>query len=579
MAERNTVGFIVHFLKAHPRRSALLIGLMFLAGISEGIGIVTVLPLIEATAGQSGQQEPSALSQTVIGSLERVGLPTSLEVLLLVVVAGMFMKAAFSLLAMKQVGYTVSRVSTELRLSLIDALLKARWTYFTGQPAGRFSALIGVEASRSANGYRHVCTLIAASIQALVYLGAAMLVAWQIAALAVAAGLLLVVLLGRLVQVSRAAGAAQTALKKALLARLTDSLQGIKPIKAMGRESKLQPLLEAETRGINKAQERQVLASETLKAAQEPILIMMLAIGLYATLTFADIPLSTILVMALVFNRLSGRLSVIQTEYQAIATGESAFWSLRSAILEAQENRERGSRSLRTVTLSRGIEFNDVHFSYGNQPVLRGVSLTIGAGKFVTIGGPSGAGKTTIADLLVGLHNPHSGQILLDGVPLSDLDLTSWRHCIGYVPQEMFLFHDTVYRNVTLGDETLTREDVNDALKLAGAWDFICELPEGLDTVLGERGSRLSGGQRQRVAIARALVHRPRLLILDEITTALDPKTEAAICRTLQELRSRTTILAISHQQALMDAADVVYRLREGEVREQRVAGEILTAI
>jgi ATP-binding cassette subfamily C protein len=135
---------------------------------------------------------------------------------------------------------------------------------------------------------------------------------------------------------------------------------------------------------------------------------------------------------------------------------------------------------------------------------------------------------------------------------------------IGYVPQETLLLHDTVFINVTLGDRELTEQNVEQALRAAGAWDFVAAMPQGMLSTVGERGSALSGGQRQRIAIARALVHNPRLLILDEATTALDPATEVGICATLRELRGELTILAISHQSAILEAADRAYRLQDG---------------
>src|SRR5690606_21587447 len=150
-------------------------------------------------------------------------------------------------------------------------------------------------------------------------------------------------------------------------------------------------------------------------------------------------------------------------------------------------------------------------------------------GKLTTLIGPSGAGKTTLSDVLLGLVRPRSGQILVDGVPLEELNLEQWRELVGYVPQELFLFHDTVMNNVTLGDPHITPEEVREALEAAGAWSFVEQLPQGMDTVVGERGTLLSGGQRQRISIARALVRKPKLLLLDEVTSALDPATEAEI--------------------------------------------------
>jgi ATP-binding cassette subfamily C protein len=165
---------------------------------------------------------------------------------------------------------------------------------------------------------------------------------------------------------------------------------------------------------------------------------------------------------------------------------------------------------------------------------------------------------------VIGLLRPQSGAVLIDGRPLSELDLKAWRHMIGYVPQETLLLHDSVMHNVTLDDPRLSEEDAIRALKSAGGWEFVERLPQGIYSTVGERGGKLSGGQRQRIMIARALVNRPRLLILDEATSALDPASEAAIGRTMQQLRGDLTILAISHQTALVDAADRVYRLEKG---------------
>jgi ATP-binding cassette subfamily C protein len=198
--------------------------------------------------------------------------------------------------------------------------------------------------------------------------------------------------------------------------------------------------------------------------------------------------------------------------------------------------------------------------------VLKGLNAHIPAGSFVAVHGESGSGKTTFADLVVGLHRPTEGRILVDGFPLGELDLGSWRRCIGYVPQELLLFSESIFLNVTLGDPAYSREDAETALRLAGAWDFVRAKPGGLDHPMGDRGTMVSGGQRQRIALARALVGRPSLLILDEVTTALDPDTELAICNTLKSLTSQVTILAISHQEAMRNAASQVLVLRHGRM-------------
>ena len=205
--------------------------------------------------------------------------------------------------------------------------------------------------------------------------------------------------------------------------------------------------------------------------------------------------------------------------------------------------------------------------SYDGRAVLEDTSLEIPFGRITALVGPSGAGKTTVSDLVIGLITPDRGEILVDDLPLSRIDTRAWRESIGYVPQELFLLNDSVLMNVTLGESSLGREQVEEALRRAGGWDFVSKLPQGMDSKVGERGARLSGGQRQRIAIARALVHEPCLLVLDEATTALDPDTEASVWESLLQLQGQVTILAVSHQPKLARVADRVYRIEGGKAR------------
>jgi ATP-binding cassette subfamily C protein len=216
--------------------------------------------------------------------------------------------------------------------------------------------------------------------------------------------------------------------------------------------------------------------------------------------------------------------------------------------------------------VTRSIRFENVGFAYATGWVLREVRLEIQAGGWTTIVGPSGAGKTTLVDLVTALLRPQTGEVWIDDAPLADVDRRAWRRMIGYVPQETLLLGDSVLANVTLGEPDVAVADAEAALRAAGAWEFVAALPQRMETSIGERGARLSGGQRQRIAIARALVHRPALLILDEATSALDADSEAEICATLQALRGTLTILAVSHRPALVEAADRVYRVDEGRV-------------
>ncbi len=215
-------------------------------------------------------------------------------------------------------------------------------------------------------------------------------------------------------------------------------------------------------------------------------------------------------------------------------------------------------------SLDAPIRFEAVTFAYDDRPVLDALSAVIRPNTLTVVFGPSGSGKSTFIDLLLGLAKPSGGRILVGDVPLNDIDLRSWRAQIGFVPQEVLLFNDTLLSNITLDDPALSRADVEASLKEAGAWSFVSALPRGLDTEVGERGSMLSGGQRQRIALARALVRRPSLLILDEATSALDPEIERAIWEELKVLTRRHTIVAVTHQPRVLGLADAVLGLENG---------------
>jgi ATP-binding cassette, subfamily C, bacterial len=552
---------IGYFLLAYPSRSLLLIVMLVLAGMAEALGIATLLPLLDAVGGDP--QQPSAAGKAVERFLARIGTTPSLANLLIMIVAAMILKAAFRLLAMQQVGYTVAHVATDLRLRLLRALTASSWPFFVGQPLGRFSNAVSAEVVTAATAYRAACALFAGFVQVLVYTAVAMLVSWQVALLALAAGGFIVLALSRAIRMSRDAGQRQTSALKNLTRRLTDALAGIKAIKAMGREEHLKPLLEHETEALRGAQQKQVLAGELLNSAQEPILALLLAVGIYAGVVVFRLPIGYVFMLGFLFYRLAGRITLMQSEYQGIAWGEAAFESLRDVTDSAIAAREDTSGTY-VPTLRNEILFNEVTFSYGDKTVLRRANLRVGAGEFVTIIGPSGAGKTTAVDLLVGLFVPTAGTILIDGVDLKEVDLRAWRQFVGYVPQDTFLFHDTLKENVTLGDSSLGTEQVLRALRLAGADEIVASLPEGIFTVLGERGARLSGGQRQRVGLARALVRMPAVLILDEVTSALDLETERGVCDTLQRLAGIVTIIAVSHRPGFVRAASRIIRLQDG---------------
>jgi ATP-binding cassette, subfamily C, bacterial len=560
---KNSMRLMLRFARAYPRHTLVMLIALLLAGVVEGISLTALLPMLNlAVGGGAAGASGSGMGKAVSSALRFVGLAPTLASLLMIVAAGVFLKSALVLVADRKVGYTVAHVATDLRLALLRALLGTRWEYYLSQPMGSLANSAATEVMRASQAYLHGSLAITYLVQAVVYAAVALLVSWRVSAVSFAAGCLLLIVLDRLVRTTKKAGRRETHLLQSLLARLTDSLQSVKPLKAMGREQLAEVLLETDAVKLNHALRKQVYSKAVLKSLQEPMLMLMIIAGLYATLILWKYELPTVMVLIFLMARLLKELGKVQRSQQDMAACESAFWSLQQKIDEAERQKE-VHPGCRKVVLENSLRFDRVSFSYGALPVLKGVSLEIPAGSFTAVIGASGAGKTTLVDLVSGLLRPQDGEVLVDDVPMVEMDVRHWRRQIGYVPQDTVLLHDSILANVTLGDPALSDSDAEEALRAAGAWDFVAGMEEGLRTVVGERGSKLSGGERQRIAIARALAHRPTLLILDEATSALDLQSEKAICRTLAGLRGRITMLAISHRAALVEAADRIYRIQD----------------
>lgn len=241
-----------------------------------------------------------------------------------------------------------------------------------------------------------------------------------------------------------------------------------------------------------------------------------------------------------------------------------------TGLLETEPLIRDNSSAVRLLKPPASIEFRNVHFAYpGRKPVIHGVDLTLERGKVIGVVGPTGAGKSTLVKLLLRYYDPTKGQILVDGRPLSDIAVDTMRQHIGYVSQEAFLFTGTVAENLLLGRPNATFEEINEAADIAGAREFIENLPEGYETNVGERGMKLSGGQRQRISLARAVLRNPSVLLLDEATSAVDTRTEEAIQESLHRFREGRTTLAVAHRLSTVLKSDEILVLVDGLVLER----------
>ena len=537
---------------------------LLLAGIAEAASIGSLLPAITAMSGGAAASS-SPLNEYVHRAFGAAGIEPSTGNLIVLVVVFVVLKAALAFAALSYAGISAARVSISLRRRLVAAIFDARWSFFADESGGRVANAISNDAGRAGDAYLVAAQVVAFSVQALAYAVVAFVIDWRLAFLGIAGGIAIAVVMGRLVRITRNAGYKQTDRTSALTIGMLDMLTNIKPLKSMQRHQATLDSIGKTLKRLKRALVTRELAKSGMAQGSDAVVAMLVGGGAYLAHHTLHTPLPELVVSGIVFFQIVTIASKMQKYLQQAVQYESAYVRTIELISRAEANRELNEGRQRPQ-LGTGCEFRGVHFAHGHTPVIADVSFKIPAGAITVFNGPSGAGKTTIIDLLIGLYRADKGRILVGGTPIDDIDIFAWRHMIGYVPQELNLFHASIRDNITMNDADIADADVLAALEQAGAGDFVASLPQGLDTDVGEMGGKLSGGQRQRISLARALVSKPKVLILDEVTSALDPKTEAGIVENIAGLRGAYTIIAITHREAWTKIADRLYRVAHGGV-------------
>lgn len=568
---RSLSTIVADYVPQHPWRFTGALLLLLVAGLAESLGVLSLMPLLEILLNRDGTVGSNSITQAFIDAYAAVGLKLNLVSVMSGMLMAIVLKAILMFLAETYFGLIFIGITRDLRIRLLNAVTNARWAYFVREPAGRLVNAFTAESQAATDAAKQLLGLASFTIQTLVYLATALLISWQFTLISIVAGSFLMIVLNRLVTISRKDGRRRTELMRLYSSRIVDWMQGLKALKAMNVDGAMASHLAADTEGIRLAQSRIHVYGRIIQGLQEPLGMIFLMGGLWMAVEMLSIPITSLLIMASLFLRTIGRISGIQSSLVNIAILESNHHLLHATMraAEAADEALNETAGKPHAHLKSSLEVHNLSFSHdGTRPVLSNLSISVPAGTLVAITGSSGAGKSTLLDLICGLSRPSSGNILLDGEPLWDHDIVAWRRSIGYVPQEAVLLHDTVRNNLALG-RSVSDSEIQLALERAGAADFVNALPQQLDTMVGERGASLSGGQRQRLSIARALLQKPALLLLDEPTSALDTETELDFCATLAKLVPDMTVIAVTHRPAIEKIATLTYRLEGGKLAEQ----------
>lgn len=552
----------IYFFKSYPRRTILVFVAVTISSIISAISLLVLPALIFTLIGRT-----TAKTQFINDFFIMLGIAPTAENLIIIFLTAIVLQNILIGGANIYAGFTKAKVIKDLRIKLLTTMSQTEWAYFTRQSSGNFTASLVNESESAGDGYETMVLILSNAVQILAYLSIAFFISWQIAVIAIIVGLILTILFSRLIKISRKLGAEDALLTREITAQLTDSYRSIKPLKAMARESHSHALLSNYTKQIKSVAKKGTITTELMDSLQEIILMCTIIFTIYFSFKQLDIPIVLSIILVLVFLRSMKLFGSSHKQYQAYVGNVSGYHLAMESIAEAMKNRENRSGTKKHL-LEGNIYFDNVSFKHGEKIIIDHASVTFYHHKLNSIVGPSGEGKTTIADLICGLFQPSSGDILIDDTSLSEIDISHWRSQIGYVTQENNLLNTSIKDNVTLGDPNFSDQDIENALHKAHCTSFVAELPNWINTTVGENGSHLSGGQRQRILIARALVHLPRLLVLDEATSALDSDTEKSLSEIFKEISKEITIISISHRPALTEISDHIVELQDGKLKK-----------
>jgi len=553
---------------------ALMTLLGFVSGTLEGIGVTAIIPLFSFIGG--GGEATDSISLAIGSFFRYFHLPYTVKFLLLFMVVLFLAKAVFLLLSQQVTVQIVAGFEKKMRHKLLQTTFSARWPFLSAQKVGHLDQTLITEVASSSAILYYLSGAMLVAANLVVYIVLVFNISSLIALLAFVAGAVIFFVFLPLFRTAKNIAGKTVVANKKLAHYAGESIIGSKIIKSMALE---ESVLERGGGILADMKDLYVRLAflKNITAASLQLVGVFFIIGLFAffykTATFH---FASFAVVVYALNKVITNIQYIHNHAHVISTQIPYLASILRYQDEAFQNRESDAGSL-PFRFEKELTFKDVSFAYRRRK--RAVStlhFSIQRGEIIGLIGASGAGKTTIVDLLLRLIEPKSGAIFLDGADISRISLKEWRMNVGYMPQDVFLLNDTIENNIRFYNSSLSADDINAAATLSHLSGFVRSLPDGLNTEVGERGIALSGGQRQRIALARVLARKPRILILDEATSALDNESESFIQKSIEKLRRNTTVVIIAHRLSTVMVSDRIITLEEGRIIEEGVPALLL---
>ncbi|WP_164667432.1 ABC transporter ATP-binding protein [Virgibacillus doumboii] len=578
---------IIYFLKQIHAYSGKIvyINLMAMTGIGllEGVAILLLIPLISISGIIDMGVEGIPLLNN-LGFIENIppliGLPVILTFYVLLVIGQNIVRRQLTVKNTEiQQGFL-----RYMQVETYKSILHSNWQFFVKQRKSDLVNILTSEIGRSSMGAYSVLKFISSTAFSAIQIGLAFILSPSITIFVLLCGLILIFFNRKFLKRSLALGRRNFELGREYLGGVTDQMNGIKDIKSNTLEDSRMVWFQSITKDMKNQQVEYTRLKATSQLYYKVASALLIAVFIYFALMMFQAQAAQLLLITAIFSRLWPTVAGIQASLEQIASTIPSFKAviaLQNECKIAREFEKNKEEKIIPLQVQNGIECDHIHFRYNqrkNNYALKDIDITIPATQMMAFVGRSGAGKSTLIDILLGLNKPEKGQVIIDGVPLTSDQLLAWRRSISYVPQDPFLFNTSIRDNLLLVEPDASEEQMWDALDFSSAAEFVSKLPDGLDTLIGDRGIKLSGGERQRLVLARAILRNPSILVLDEATSSLDTENEAKIQEALDRLKGKMTIIVIAHRLSTIRNADQVVVLEEGEIVQKggftQLAGE-----
>jgi ATP-binding cassette subfamily C protein len=572
---------IIRKLFRQYQKQLIFLGILgLLSGLFESFGLTAVIPLFFLIT----RQEPPELNivTRVIESLfEFLHLPMGPS-FLLAFIALLFIAKAFIQFAARYLNArTVAQFEEKTRKEILARTLKADWPYLLHQKMGHLENVLIYDVERAANVFNLLVSLILIITSLFMYAIAAFTISPPILFITLTLGGLLFYFFKPVFYKIRKLFAEFAVLQKSVSNHVTEHLLGAKVIKANSLEQAVMKKASTYFNSLRRIRTKSALYRQSTIALFEPLSFIFITSLFVFTHRTPGFNIAAFAITIYLIQKIFSYVQAIQIQAQTINENAPFLKSIVSFRRDAKEHQET-LEGAEAFHFDRSLDFKNVSLAYdptSDREQLKDVSFSLPYGNTLGIVGPSGAGKTTIVDLVLRLLRPTKGQILIDGTPLEEISIRQWRKKIGYVPQDLFLINDTVENNIRFYNEGLSFDDIQEAAQLANIANTIEKLPDGFQTMVGERGLQLSGGQRQRIVLARALARKPKILVLDEATSSIDHESEALIQKAISNLHGKVTVLIVAHRLSTVMNADKLIVIDNGIITEEGAPEELRSNI